>query len=404
MRIRSAAAALMCGWLALAAATADAQPDGDTAGAPAAADPAREAADQAAFTEATRKLGAGDLPGARAALEALAAASPAGRWADDALAEAAGIAERQGDLAGARALWGRLLADHPESRLARRAAARHAELTTAGGAGGEWDAVAAAHDRLTRAAAAEDPQPALHELGALLERSQGYPRWFTAALWLGDAWVRAGERDRAHAWYERAAAAATTDLERFRAGLARAQLWAASGEHDRAERALRALAPPDSLARLAVDDALDELATARLRGRLALAAKVVLAVCALLALAAIRRRAGSAAAGLRALWPPPMEVRYLVPVAVVLALVARTGNLLAARAVDMILVGAVAISWLSGTGLDLARRRGGPTRVQIALHAVVAAVAVVAVLYAAVMHEELLDLLVETWSQGHDMK
>lgn len=404
MRIRSAAGALMCGWLALAAASAAAQP-GDAAPAAAQApDATRDAADQAAFTEATRKLGAGDLPGARAALEALVAASPGGRWADDALAEAAGIAERQGDLAGARALWGRLLAEHPESRLARRAAARHAELTTVGGAGGEWNAVAADHDRLVRAAAAEDPQPALHELGALLERSRGYPRWFTAALWLGDAWVRAGERDRAHAWYERAGAAATTDLERFRAGLARAQLWAVSGEHDRAERALRALAPPDSLARLAVEDALDDVATARRRAGLALAAKAVLAVCALLALVAIRRRAGSAAAGLRALWPPPMEVRYLVPVALVLALVARTGNQLAARALDLILLGAVAISWLSGTGLELARRRGGPTRVQIALHAVVAIVAVAAVAYAAVMHEELLDLLAETWRQGHDMK
>ena len=367
-------------------------------------DPAADAVHQAAFADATRKLGDGDLAGARAALEALAATAPGGRWADDALGEAAGIAERQGDLAGARALWQRLLDRYPESRLTRRAAARLGELTAAGGVGGQWDQVAADHDRLVRAAATEDPQPLLLELGALLDRSEGYPRWFVAALWLGDAWLRVGDRRRALAWYDRAERAAGDDLERFRAGLARAELWAASGEHVRAERALKALVPPDPLARLAVADALEEVARAQRRSWWAMVAKLALAACALLALVAIRRRAGSTAAAARALWPPPIEVRYLVPVALAIALVGRTGNLLASRAVDLILAGAVVISWLSGTGLELARRRGGPLRGIVVGHAVVAAVATVALVYAAVMHEQLLDLLAETWRHGHDMK
>jgi tetratricopeptide (TPR) repeat protein len=363
-----------------------------------------DAQDQAAFAEATRKLGAGDLPGARAALEALAAGSPGGRWADDALSEAAAIAERQGDRAGARALWRRLLAEYPESRLTRRAAARLAELTSAGGDGGRWDAVAAEHDRLVLAAAVEDPTPMLEDLGALLEKSVGYPRWFAAALWLGDAWARIGRRDLAHRWYERAAVVATTPLELFRADLARAELWAASGDHDRAERALRKLHPPDELARLAVADALDAVAKARSRARMALAARLALGVCALIAIAAIRRRAGSWRAAVRAFWPPPIEVRFVLPVALVLAFVSQSGNQLAARAAEMILAGGVAISWLSGTGLDLARRRGGPTPAQIGLHVAVVTVAVLALVYAAVMREQLLDLLAETWHHGHDMK
>ena len=56
---------------------------------------------------------------------------------------------------------------------------------TAGGAGGEWNAVAAEHDRLVRASAGGDPQPSLVALEALLEQHARYPRWFAAALWLG---------------------------------------------------------------------------------------------------------------------------------------------------------------------------------------------------------------------------
>lgn len=365
---------------------------------------ADDVTDQAAFAAATRKLGAGDLAGARAELEALAAQTPDGRWADDALAEAAGIAERQGDLAGARALWRRLIERYPESRLVRRATARLGELTGAGGASGEWDAVAAEHDRRVREAAGADPQAALRALGALLDGNPGYPRWHAAALWLGDAWARADDRTRAHAWYQRAHAAAGDDLERFRAGLATAELWAASGEHARAEEQLRALRPPDELSRLAVADALEDVDKARSRARLALLAKVVLALCALLALIAIRVRAGSTRAALRALWPPPIEVAYLAPVAVLLAIIARSGNLMAARAVDLILAGAVAIAWLSGAALALARRRG-PLGLAILLgHLVLVELAVGALVYIAVMHEQLLDLLAETWHHGHDMK
>ncbi len=371
----------------------------------AAAQPADDAAQEAAFALATQRLGDGDLAGARAALEALATSAPAGRWADDALAEAAGIAERQGDLAGARALWRRLLDTFPHSRLARRAAARLAELIVTGGEGGAWDATAAEHDRLVRAAAgAEDPTPHLEALGALLDRSRGYPRWFGAALWLGDAWARIGARGRAIAWYQHAEAAAGDDLERFRAGLARAQVWTAAGEHDRAERALRELRPPDDLARLAVADALADVARGRARARWALISRMVLAGAALAAVAVLRRRAGSWARAVGALWPPPLEVMYLAPVALVLGVVAETGNQLAARAVQLVLAGAVAITWLSGTGLELARRRGGAMRGVVVAHALVAGAAIVALVYVAVMQEQLIDLLIETWHRGHDMR
>jgi hypothetical protein len=362
-----------------------------------------DARQEAAFAEATRKLGEGDLGGARTALEALANEAPDGRWADDAIAEAAAIAERQGDLAGARALWKRLLDHYPDSRLARRATARLEELTAVGGAEGRWDATAAEHDRIVRAAAgAEDPQPHLEALGALLDKSRGYPRWSAAALWLGDAWARLGAHRRALAWYEKSDAAATTELEHFRAGLAQAELFSTMGDHDRAERTLRGLHPPDDLARMAIADAIADNDTARTRARWAVIARIVLGACFLLAIVTLRRRAGSFGGAARALWPPPLEVIYLVPVALVLGIVANTGNLLAGRAVQLILVGAVAITWLSGSSLQLARAEDR-SKSAIA-HALVAAVATLALVYAAVMREQLLDVLVETWRRGHDMR
>ncbi|MBZ0234257.1 MAG: hypothetical protein K8M05_18145, partial [Deltaproteobacteria bacterium] len=117
----------------------------------------------------------------------------------------------------------------------------------------------------------------------------------------------------------------------------------------------------------------------------------------------LRRRAGSMRGAVRALWPPPLEVVYLVPVALVIGVVAEYGNLLAARAVQLVLFGALAITWLSGAGLELARRKGAIPVSVIVLHAAVAALASIALVYSAVMHEQLIDVLIETWRRGHDM-
>lgn len=371
--------------------------------APLAVARADDASDQAAFAAATQRLADGDRAGARAALEALAAASPTGRWADDALAEAAAIAEQDGDLAGARALWQRVVDEHGDGRLARRAAARLTALAAAGGTDGRWDAVAAGHDRLVRAAtAADDPHAALAELGALLDGNRGYPRWFDAALWLGEAWARIGERGLAATWLDRALAVATGSRQRFRAALARAELLADAGDHDGAARLLRSLGDLDRLDARARDQALAELATRRFRARVGLAAWIALALGALGVVALLRRRTGTWRGAARTLWPPPLEVIYLVPVAAVLVVVAERGNALAARAVESILAGAIAITWLHGAVLR--SRPGRLGTVALTLHVAALCAAVAAVAWIAIVHDQLLDLLLETWRSGHDAR
>lgn len=364
---------------------------------------ADDAADQAAFAAASQQLADGDLVGARAGFEALAARAPDGRWADDALAEAANLAEQQEDLAGARALWKRVVDEHPEGRLARRAAARLAALDAAGGADGAWDRVAAAYDRQVRAAsAAEDPHDALRALAALLDDNPGYPRWFAGALWLGEAWARIGERGLAGHWLDRAFAAATTPADRFRAALAKAGVLADQGDYGGAERLLRALRDLDRLDARARDQAIGELHTRRLRDRVGLAARIALGLGALGFALLVRRRTASWPAAARALWPPPVEVIYLVPIALGLAVVADRGNPLAARAVEVILIGAVAIAWASGVAL---RTRPGPLGLgALALHLAAVTAAVAAVAWIAVVHDQLVDLLLETWRNGHDAR
>ncbi|MEJ7599703.1 MAG: hypothetical protein WKG01_17485 [Kofleriaceae bacterium] len=89
----------------------------------------------------------------------------------------------------------------------------------------------------------------------------------------------------------------------------------------------------------------------------------------------------------------PVEVLYLLPVAVVVGVVAMTGNPMIGRAVVYIVVAGLVTAWLSGVLLELSRRR-------ILVHLVVTAIAVLAIVYLVVDHLRLLDLLEETWRTG----
>ena len=103
------------------------------------------------------------------------------------------------------------------------------------------------------------------------------------------------------------------------------------------------------------------------------------------------RRAGDVAR-------PPAEVWYLLPLAIVIVLVAQTGNPLVARAVLAIALTGVGIAWLSGALLDAARK---PVRASRAIaQAVLVVVAVAAASYLAIDHDRMIDLVLETWRSG----
>jgi hypothetical protein len=158
----------------------------------------------------------------------------------------------------------------------------------------------------------------------------------------------------------------------------------------------------DALSDRALAEALEDVATMRRRARLILGCWLVLAATLLLGLAAAWRLAGGARPALRALARPPLEVWFFLPVAALMFGVALTGNFLVVIAVREILLGGLAVTWLGGTVLHLARRRGRLGLPLVLAQVAVSTAAIAAVCYLAVMNDRLIDMLAETWHHGHD--
>lgn len=355
----------------------------------AAADPEADAG--AAFRRAGELAAARD-PQAIAAYEQLGAQRPVTRWTDDAWAEAARLAEQARDYARARRALAALLAVSTDERLVARARGSLARLAEVGGA--EWDAVRAEHERLIAElyGTEGDPTAELEALAAFVRAHPSYPRANAVRIALAQGWETEGERDEALAWYREAAEAAAAERGQLsRLGYARALIRA--GDLDDAETVLAAL---DPLLVDAADRAVAarELEIARDRRVIRIGLALALATAVAVVLAVHRRH-------LRRLARPPIEVWYLAPLALLLALVALPGNPLIARAVRWIGLAGVALAWLSGAVLELAPRPLSGRRA--VLHAALTAAAAAAAVYLVIDAIGLLDLLGETWRGGPAM-
>ena len=363
------------------------------------ADEADEARADRAFRDAETRAAAGDH-GAIDALEQLGAARPITRWTDDAWLEAGRLAARDGDYGRAHRDVEQAVATASDEQAARRARAELARIERAAGTHGEWDAVAAQHDTLeARVLRDADPKPALHELEQLVEKSPGYIRASTAMIAIAHGWQREGDAERALTWLERAVGVASIG-----------QRVTANAELARALIGLRRLDDArEVIARIPAREIADELRRAlhraEWRERLRWIAWALLAAIVAAAVVALRRAAGTWRAAGRRLARPPAEVLYLAPVAVVIALVAQTGNPLIAGAVRAIVLAGVAVAWLSGAILDAVRARGGRIGLSRALaHGALAVAAVLSVTYLAVDRGGMIDLVVATWHAGPEAR
>jgi hypothetical protein len=385
-RVRAACAVL--GLIALAAA------------GPARADEAaREAAADRAFRAAVERSAAGD-PGAIDRFEALAAERPITRWTDNAYGEAARLAEQAGDFARARRNLAQVVAVGTDGALVARARAALDRLARATG-GGRWDEVARQDARLLALAnAGGDPRAALAALEELVRANPGYPRATMLRLTIGRGWEREGHGGRALAQLRAALAGASAE-DRTRAGLELARALIRRRDLGEAAAVLDALAAGPGADRAAIASVREALAVAEARAYLRGALWIALALIAACAALALRRDAGSWRAAGRRLARPPAEVLFLVPIAVVLALVARTGNPLVADAVAAIFGVGIAVAWISGALLEAARAGRGAVSARRALvHAVLAAAAVGGAAYLAVDRGRMIDLVAETWAHG----
>ncbi|HLL21729.1 MAG TPA: hypothetical protein VK427_06345 [Kofleriaceae bacterium] len=345
--------------------------------------------DDQAF-RAAAELAARRDPTAHDAFEEIGRARPVSRWTDDAWVEAARVAEQRSELDRAKRDLAEAIAISSDAQLVRRAKRDLARLVAITGEGGEWTTAAAEHQRLvTVLGAGGDPTPALEALEALARAHPAYPRGVALRITIARGWEQEDEVARALGWL-RDALAIGSDVDRARIELVRMAIRVRELAVARAE--LPQITDAGTRASLA-----RQLAAAHTWQRFAWGAGALLLVLAGVAIALVRRRSTSWRAALRRVARPPTEVLYVAPVSAVVVAIAHTGNPRVAKAVTAIFVGATLVAWLSGVTLDAATRL---SRRQIAAHALVVMVAALAVIYLALDHARLLDLVLQTWRTG----
>ncbi len=362
------------------------------------ADPETDA--DAAFRIAGN-LAAKSDPAAIAAFEQLGATRPITRWTDDAWAEAGRLAENARDYPRARRAYVQAVALGTDDRLVLRARGALARIEEMGGEA--WDAVRATHERLASEVNGDgDPRPGLRALAALVHANPGYPRANLARLTIAMGWETEGDRESALAWFREAADAARTErgqhvrLEYVRALIRAGELATADTELDALDPALTD--------RGGAMQAGEQLGVAHHRRKIRIGLAIGLGLLVAGALAIARRDTGSVRALLRRLSRPPTEAWFLAPLALLLAIVAWSGNPLVARAVRWIGLAGVALAWLSGCVLEVARTRGPLGARRIVIHTLLVLVAAVAAAYLVVDGLGLLNLLGETWRGGPAMQ
>lgn len=355
-----------------------------------------------AFLDALHRDASGDAS-ALEAFEALGAASPPTIWSDDAYVHAARLAERRGELARARSNYEKAIALGGDDRLAARARSELARLIETTG-GGQWDTVAAEHERLESLVyGGRDPQPALRDLEALVTAHPNYPRRVGVVLVIAEGWEREGQAARAIEWL---ANTAVTDLQQqHQLDVALIHALIRHRDLGRARTLLQAYrgsqASDPTIVR-ELNSELDRELQRRWWRRLAWG---IICLAGAIALADLRRTAGSWRGLLRIARRPPTEVLFLTPVAAVLAIAAATGNTLVGPAVWQILASGIAVAWISGGLFDLVRSAQGNVGIwRVVAHAGLATTTLFAVAYLALDHEALIDLLRETAAHGPAMR
>lgn len=354
---------------------------------------------QEAFDAATALAADGRHREAVDRLAALAERSPESALADDALFLAAELCEeRLADPARAALLYRRLVADHPRSRVALAAERRLRDLDAALGpdgtgaaALGEFTAIQMARPEIGAAAA-------IARAEALVAANPAWPGRTAVELWIAGELQRAGQLDRAAAILGRLATGAATPAERFRAALGAGDLALVRGDLDAAAAWYERLDPGDDRARRELAaDAIERLVIARTRAARVTAAWAVTVACGLLLAGSLRLAGGSWRAAARAIARPPGEVLFLAPVIAILCAAAFTGFSEIGPAVAWIGAGGLVVTWVSGAALREHRRRE-----LVAVHAMIAAAAVLAICYIALHRANLVELIAQTVTFGPD--
>ncbi|MGN6105409.1 MAG: hypothetical protein ACTHU0_09920 [Kofleriaceae bacterium] len=325
-------------------------------------------------------------------IEASSAATPyiadawfaAGRVCEDAFA----------DPARALALYERIVRELPDARVSTAAARRAEALRAQVGAGGEHAARATELARLI--AEVDRIAPAEVERRARALADAPWPGAPEAALWLAE-WMRRSDRlAEAQRHYAEVAArwpGTPHAVVAIRGGAGNAL---AAGDWSLAEQLARQLPILEAADGVLQEELLDAAARGRRRDRWYAISWLAIAGALAILLGSLAE-AWLRPPRARRRWPrPPFELLYIAPVAAVLVGVALTAHQSIAPAVLALTAGGLVFATISGAALDLLRHHGRPLRRRAVAHVLVCLLATIALLYIVLMHDHLIDLVIET--------
>lgn len=334
-------------------------------------------------------------------LEALAREVPQHSLAPEALFSAAELYEdRLADPARALALYKELGRLYPDSRRAL-AASRRAEVLAAQVGTAPGGVEAQRRFMTIRQGATRRSERESILLAEQLLRDE--PDWAGApavAMWLASLDARAGRYESAMRRYLKAAEQFSEPEARFDALRGAGDMALHLARYDEAERYYRMMDSRGDPGRsIAISEALAAVTEARGRSTWFWTSAAIAAAGLLVLLVSLLRAARGPGAALRAMWPPPTEVLFLIPAAGLLSAVSYTDFQGLGPACTIVSAGGVVAAWISGAGLAL--RRGGPYRAAFAVaHAAAAGIAVLALLYVAVYTTDLIDPVADTLRYG----
>ncbi len=283
---------------------------------------------EARFDLATQAIAEGQIQRATRMLEQLVDDAPTHQLADDALFTAARLhEERLHAPKRALALYQRLLSLYPDSRTARAASRRvtamRASMTPEGGG----SAALARFGEIVQNFNPERENEAIVAAESLLNE---YPSWQGRSrllLWLAQVHRRAGRHELALERYLQAAEQAEDTDNGFPAWHGAGDMAVLVGQFQLAESYYNKLSTFEDPEKYHIAQrALEDLAHSRSRARLFDIAIFVLIAVLVCLVASLRIACGGWWAGIRGLWPPPMEAVFMAPIAILLPVSSYTGH------------------------------------------------------------------------------
>jgi hypothetical protein len=322
------------------------------------------------------------------------------QYLDEAMREAARACEDVlADPARALALYDRILAEFPNGSASRVARVRARLLRDRVGIGNAHAKEAAELAALVTSADDMTLAEVVRRAEALSALDwAGAP---DAALFLAEWLQRTGRLDDAQRRY----AAIETKWPGTPQGLAArrggASVAIMAHAWSRAEQLTRALPVNDEADRVLREELLERIERGRRFDFWYRVSWILLIGCVLALVASL------AEAALRGGWrrpslKPPVEVLFLLPVGAVLVGVALTSHRAIAPAVFVLTVGGLVFAWVSGITLELLRVHRRAIGARAAINVTLCLLAVVALVYIVLTHDNLLDMMIETVRFGPD--